>query len=53
MHCNKKIKDYKNIISVNPLYLMNHGISGHTECNSVKCTSTEYHSIEEKMIVNT
>ena len=53
MHCKKKIKDYENIVSVNPLYLMNHGIIGHTESNSIKCTSTECHSIEEKMIVNT
>ena len=44
----KKIGDYEKISSVNPLYLIIHGVIGHTECNSAKCSTPE-----EKMRVNT
>ena len=33
----KKIGDYENIYSVNPLYLINGKVDGHIECNSLKC----------------
>ena len=39
----KKIGDYKNINSLNPLYLMINEMIGHFVCNSVEC-----YSIEEK-----
>ena len=32
----KKIGDYKNISSVNPLYLIIGKVDGHIECNSVE-----------------
>ena len=32
----KKIGDYKNIYSVNPLYLIIGKVDGHIECNSVE-----------------
>ena len=37
----KKIGDYKNINSVNPLYLMINEMIGHFVCNSVECNSIE------------
>ena len=37
----KKIADYNNINSVNPLYLMINEMIGHFECNSVECNSVE------------
>ena len=37
----KKIADYNNINSVNPLYLMINEIIGHFECNSADCSSIE------------
>ena len=37
----KKIGDYEKISSVNPLYLIIHGVIGHTECNSAKCSTPE------------
>ena len=43
----KKIADYNNIDSVNPLYLMINEMIGHFECNSVECNS-----IEEKMRIS-
>ena len=44
----KKIGDYNNINSVNPLYLMINEMIGHFECNSIECNSIECNSIEEK-----
>ena len=44
----KKIGDYNNINSVNPLYLMINEMIGHFECNSIECNSVECNSIEEK-----
>ena len=44
----KKIADYNNINSVNPLYLMINEMIGHFECNSIECNSIECNSIEEK-----
>ena len=37
----KKIGDYKTVNSINPLYLIIHGLFGHIECNSTECSSTE------------
>ena len=37
----KKIGDYKNINSLNPLYLMINEMIGHFVCNSVECNSIE------------
>ena len=37
----KKIDDYENIYSVNPLYLIIAHASGYIECNSVECNSIE------------
>ena len=37
----KKIVDYNNINSVNPLYLMINEMIGHFECNSIECNSIE------------
>ena len=37
----KKIGDYNNINSVNPLYLIINEMIGHFECNSVECNSIE------------
>ena len=37
----KKIADYNNINSVNPLYLMINEMIGHFECNSVECNFIE------------
>ena len=37
----KKIGDYKNINSVNPLYLMINEMIGHFVCNSFECNSIE------------
>ena len=39
----KKIGDYNNINSVNPLYLIINEMIGHFECNSI-----EWNSVEEK-----
>ena len=44
----KKIGDYNNINSVNPLSLMISEMIGHFECNSIECNSIECNSIEEK-----
>ena len=53
----KKIDDYENIYSVNPLYLTITHASGYIECNSVEekgvneyliFNSTELHSTDEK-----
>ena len=33
----KKIGDYENIYSVNPLYLINGKVDRYIECNSLKC----------------
>ena len=35
----KKIGDYNNINSVNPLYLIINEMIGHFECNSIECNS--------------
>ena len=43
----KKIGDYNNINSVNPLYLMINEIIGHFECNSTECNF-----VEEKMKIS-
>ena len=37
----KKIGDYNNINSVNPLYLIINEMIGHVECNSIECNSVE------------
>ena len=37
----KKIGDYNNINSVNPLYLIINEMIGHFECNSIECNSVE------------
>ena len=37
----KKIADYNNINSVNPLYLIVNEMIGHFECNSAECNSIE------------
>ena len=42
----KKIGDYNNSNSVNPLYLMIKETIGHFECNSIECNSVECNSIE-------
>ena len=42
----KKIADYNNINSVNPLYLMINEMIGNFECNSIECNSVECNSID-------
>ena len=37
----KKIGDYENIYSVNPLYLIIGKVNGHIECNSIECEKIE------------
>ena len=37
----KKIADYNNINSLNPLYLMINEMIGQFECNSIECNSAE------------
>ena len=37
----KKIADYNNINSVNPLYSIINEKIGHFECNSIECNSIE------------
>ena len=37
----KKIGDYNNINSKNPLYLIINEMIGHVECNSIECNSVE------------
>ena len=37
----KKIADYNNINSVNPLYLIINEKIGHFECNSIECNFIE------------
>ena len=46
----KKIGDYNNINSVNPLYLMINKKIGHFECNSIECNSIEERN-ENKYLV--
>ena len=48
----KKIGDYNNINSVNPLYLMINQMIGHFECNSIECNSVEEKNENKHLVLD-
>ena len=48
----KKIGDYNNINSVNPLYLIINETIGHFECNSVECNSIEEKNRNKHLVLD-